>query len=63
MIGTCTYCHAPRPGRLTPVAHTEDCPTGARPTRYLDPDERLFFRHPDLVELDLLAAAWWPSAT
>jgi hypothetical protein len=62
MLGICSYCHAVRPGRLTPVAHREDCPTGARPTTHLDRDERLFFRHPDLVELDLATAAWWPEA-
>ena len=63
MLGLCTYCHAVRPGRLTPVAHSEDCPTASRPAIHLDRDERLFFRHPDLIELDLAAAAWWPSAS
>ncbi|MCD2196031.1 hypothetical protein LQ327_21910 [Actinomycetospora endophytica] len=61
MLGICAYCHAVRPGRLTPVAHTDTCPTGARPATYLDRDDRLFFRHPDLVELDLATAAWWPE--
>jgi hypothetical protein len=51
-----TSCHAVRPGRLTPLAHAEDCPTSARPAKHLDRDERLFFRHPDLVELDMVVA-------
>ena len=63
MIGICAYCHAVRPGRLAPVAHDTACPTASRAPVHLDRDERLFFRHPDLVELDLLAAAWWPAAS
>jgi hypothetical protein len=63
MFGTCSFCYAIRPGRLSPVPHRAGCPTGSRAPRRLDRDEALFFRHPDLVELDLAAAAWWPSAS
>lgn len=63
MFGTCSYCSAARPGRLSPVPHRADCPTGARARRRLDRDEAVLFRHPDLVELDLAAAAWWPAAS
>lgn len=63
MIGICSYCDAVRPGRLAPVAHSTGCPTASITPVHLDRDERLFFRHPDLVELDLAAAAWWPEAS
>ncbi|NMO92915.1 hypothetical protein [Actinomycetospora sp. TBRC 11914] len=63
MFGSCSFCFALRPGRLAPVAHTEECPVGTHPPAFLDHDEGFFFRHPDLVELDLATAAWWPSAS
>lgn len=63
MFGTCSFCSAARPGRLSPVPHRIDCPTKSRPPRRLDRDETLFWRHPDLVDLDLACAFWWPSTT
>jgi hypothetical protein len=62
MSGTCSFCSAARHGRLAPVAHEADCP-GSRPPRRLDRDEALFWRHPDLVDLDLACAYWWPAAS
>ena len=63
MIGICSYCDAVRPGRLAPAAHRRDCPTATRAGGRLDDAGRLFFGHPDLVELDLFCAAWWPAAS
>jgi hypothetical protein len=62
MFGTCSFCSAARPGRLSPVPHRADCPTGSRAPRRLDRDEAVLWRHPDLVDLDLACAFWWPTA-
>jgi hypothetical protein len=62
MFGSCSFCFAVRPGRLAPVPHTAECPAGSHRAAFLDHDESVFFHHPDLVELDLTTAAWWPAA-
>jgi hypothetical protein len=61
ITGECNYCHSVRVWKLYPIRHEDGCPTGGRHPQRLSPDESLFFRHPDLAELDLAVSAWYPE--
>ncbi|GAA4906722.1 hypothetical protein EV188_103463 [Actinomycetospora succinea] len=41
------------------VVHHGACPHYGRGRNTLDRGERLLFSHPDLIDIDLFAAAWY----
>ncbi|TDQ65197.1 hypothetical protein EV188_101446 [Actinomycetospora succinea] len=55
----CRDCGSTRTWMARQVVHHGACPHYGRRLDALDRSQRNLFEHPDLVELDLFAAAWY----
>jgi hypothetical protein len=61
IIRDCPYCGSPRPWRFNASLHEKHCPAYGRQSPRLSKEQRVFFEHPDLIEIDLIVANWYPS--
>ena len=58
----CQYCRSQRHWKLGNLQHERGCPAYGRTMMRMTTAEIELFSHPDIVELDLALAAWYPES-
>lgn len=57
----CSYCRSQRQGKLGGLQHEPGCPASGRRLMRMTTNDIELFIHPDIVEMDLELAAWYPE--